>query len=72
MLLPEDVNFTGQGNPLRKLQAEFVEHHLPEVRRPGAQRETDTMDTFIDRSWYFIRYCSPGDDKGCSTRRKRD
>jgi leucyl-tRNA synthetase len=55
--LPDDVEITGEGNPLEK-HPSWKKCHCP---RCGAEatRETDTMDTFVQSSWYFLRYCTP-------------
>lgn len=69
VLLPEDLIPDGSGNPLNKSQA-FLDVACPQCGKP-ARRETDTMDTFVDSAWYYMRYCCP-DSEGAMVDARND
>jgi len=69
VVLPEDLVPDGSGNPLAKSPA-FHQVDCPSCGKP-ARRETDTMDTFVDSSWYFLRYASANNDQAMVDERAR-
>jgi len=63
VILPHDVKLTGLGDSPLAHAPSFMNVSCPQCGKP-ARRETDTMDTFVESSWYFERFCSPKEDRG--------
>ena len=71
ILLPKDVEFTGKGESPLATSKDFADCKCP-VCGGDAKRELDTMDTFLDSSWYFLRYCDPHNDNMPFSKEKTD
>ncbi|SMB80258.1 leucyl-tRNA synthetase [Desulfonispora thiosulfatigenes DSM 11270] len=71
VLLPENVEFLPNGESPLKSSNEFVNTVCPKCNKP-AKRETDTMDTFVCSSWYFLRFCDPKNTEKAFDKEKTD
>jgi leucyl-tRNA synthetase len=71
VLLPEELELTGTGGSPLASSPEFVKAECPNCGKPG-RRETDTMDTFVESSWYFDRYACPDYHQGMLDKRRVD
>lgn len=71
VLLPLEVAFKPSGESPLKNTREFLHCNCPRCGRKGT-RETDTMDTFVDSSWYFLRYCDAKNDRECFDKSRAD
>lgn len=71
ILLPKDVEFTGKGESPLATSKDFANCKCP-VCGGDAKRELDTMDTFLDSSWYFLRYCDPHNENMPFSKEKTD
>src|SRR5206468_2434859 len=67
VLLPEVEDYRPKGKPPLASNEEWLNVPCPKCGRP-ARREADTMDTFVDSSWYFLRYCDPHNDEAAFDR----
>ncbi len=71
VMLPTDVEFTGKGESPLATSKTFIDTVCPVCGKP-AKRELDTMDTFLDSSWYFLRYCDARNDNEAFSKEKTD
>ena len=71
VVLPKVVEFTGRGDSPLAHVPEFVNVDVSRRAAGPRRRETDTMDTFVDSSWYFYRFCDAHERRRCRSIRRR-